>query len=175
MTSFHCVDHLRLHSRWSTRNWSRRRSLQPSLGPCLDPPSSSIVACPYACSCGRALISTCHLSSTCACSCPCSRPSWGSRLRKCPGLPHWKLVLVFLLVFTRFSCILSNHLVRNANSSSPSTSNYSSSRDIKEDKENILVDGLALDFLSSHRRGRDYVSQSGPQSWLSYLNPPQPT
>jgi hypothetical protein len=65
---------------------------------------------------------------------------------KCPSLPHRKQVLVFLLVFTRFSCILSNRLVSNASSSSPSMSNSSSGKDIKEDKENILVDGLALDF-----------------------------
>jgi hypothetical protein len=65
---------------------------------------------------------------------------------KCPGLPHWKHVLVFLLMFTQFSCNLSNHLVSSASSSSPSTSNSSSSTDIKEDKENILVDGLVLDF-----------------------------
>jgi hypothetical protein len=62
------------------------------------------------------------------------------------GLPHWKHVLVFLLMFTRFSCSLSNLLVSNANSSSPSTSNSSSGIDIKEDKENILVDGLVLAF-----------------------------
>jgi hypothetical protein len=61
-------------------------------------------------------------------------------------LPHWKHVLVFLLMFTRFSCILSNRLVSSASSSSPSTSNSSSGIVIKEDKENILVDGLALDF-----------------------------
>jgi hypothetical protein len=61
-------------------------------------------------------------------------------------LPHWKHDLVFLLMFTRFSCSLSNLLVSNANSSSPSTSNSSSTIDIKEDKENILVDGLALVF-----------------------------
>jgi hypothetical protein len=61
-------------------------------------------------------------------------------------LLHWNHVLVFLLVFTRFSCILSNHLVSNASSSSPSTWNSSSGKDIKEDKENILVDELALDF-----------------------------
>jgi hypothetical protein len=53
---------------------------------------------------------------------------------------------VFLLMFTRFSCSLSNRLVSNASSSSPSTSNSSSGIDIKEDKENILVDGLALVF-----------------------------
>jgi hypothetical protein len=46
-----------------------------------------------------------------------------------------------LLMFTRFSCSLSNLLVINASSSSLSTSNSSSSIDIKEDKENILVDG----------------------------------
>jgi hypothetical protein len=57
------------------------------------------------------------------------------------GLPHWKHVLVLLLMFTRFSCSLSNHLVRSASSSYPSTSNSSSGIDIKEDKENILVDG----------------------------------
>jgi hypothetical protein len=66
---------------------------------------------------------------------------------KCPGLPHRKQVLVFLLAFTRFSCILSNRLVSNASSSSPRMSNSSSGKDIKENKENILVDGLALDFL----------------------------
>jgi hypothetical protein len=49
-------------------------------------------------------------------------------------------------MFTRFSCSLSNLLVSNASSSSPSTSNSSSSIDIKEDKENILVDGLVLAF-----------------------------
>jgi hypothetical protein len=65
---------------------------------------------------------------------------------KCPGLPHWKHVLAFLLMFTRFSCSLSNLLVSNTNSSSPSTSNSSSGIDIKEDKENILVDGLVLAF-----------------------------
>jgi hypothetical protein len=54
--------------------------------------------------------------------------------------------LVFLLMFTRFSCSLSNRLVGNASSSSPSTSNSSSGIDIREDKENILVDGLALVF-----------------------------
>jgi hypothetical protein len=54
--------------------------------------------------------------------------------------------LEFLLEFTRFWCILSNHLVSNASSSSPSTSHSSSGKDIKEDKENILVHGLALDF-----------------------------
>jgi hypothetical protein len=37
-----------------------------------------------------------------------------------------------------------NLLVSNASSSSPSTSNSSSGIDIKEDKENILVDGLVL-------------------------------
>jgi hypothetical protein len=49
-------------------------------------------------------------------------------------------------MFTRFSCSLSNRLVSNACSSSPSTSNSSSGIDIKEDKENILVDGLVLVF-----------------------------
>jgi hypothetical protein len=43
-------------------------------------------------------------------------------------------------------CILSNRLVNNAISSSPSTSNSSSGKDIKEDNENIVVDGLVLDF-----------------------------
>jgi hypothetical protein len=47
-------------------------------------------------------------------------------------------------MFTRFSCSLSNLLVSNASSSSPSTSNSSSGIDIKEDKENILVDGLVF-------------------------------
>jgi hypothetical protein len=65
---------------------------------------------------------------------------------KCLGSPHWKHVLVFLLMFTRFSCSLSNRLVSNTSSSSPSTSNSSSGMDIKENKENILVDGLALAF-----------------------------
>jgi hypothetical protein len=51
-----------------------------------------------------------------------------------------------LLMFTRFSCNLLNCLVSNASSSSPSTSNSSSGIDIKEDMENILVDGLALVF-----------------------------
>jgi hypothetical protein len=55
-------------------------------------------------------------------------------------------VLVFLLMFTRFSCSLSNLLIGNASSSSPSTSNSPSRIDIKEDKENILVDGLVLAF-----------------------------
>jgi hypothetical protein len=55
-------------------------------------------------------------------------------------------VLVFLLMFTRFSSILSNCLVSSASSSSPRMPNSSSGKDIKEDKENILVDGLALDF-----------------------------
>jgi hypothetical protein len=74
---------------------------------------------------------------------------------KCPGLLHWKQVLVFLLMFTRFSRILSNRLVSNASSSSPSTSNSSSSKDIKEDKENILVDGLDLEFpFEPPMRGR---------------------
>jgi hypothetical protein len=45
-----------------------------------------------------------------------------------------KNVLVFLLMFTRFSCSLSNLLVSSASSSSPSTSNSSSGIDIKEDK-----------------------------------------
>jgi hypothetical protein len=49
-------------------------------------------------------------------------------------------------VFTWFSCSLSNLLVSNANLSSPRTSNSSSGIDIKEDKENILVDGLVLAF-----------------------------
>jgi hypothetical protein len=49
-------------------------------------------------------------------------------------------------MFTQFSCNLSNLLVSYASSSSPSTSNSSSGIDIKEDKENILVDGLALVF-----------------------------
>jgi hypothetical protein len=62
---------------------------------------------------------------------------------KVSGLPHLKHVLEFLLEFTRFSCILSNRLVSNATLSCPSTSNSSSGKDIKEDKENILVDGLA--------------------------------
>jgi hypothetical protein len=70
----------------------------------------------------------------------------GQSATKCPSLLHWKYVLVFLLVFTRFSCILSNHLVSSASSSSPSISNFLSSKDIKEDRENILVDGLAFDF-----------------------------
>jgi hypothetical protein len=65
---------------------------------------------------------------------------------KCPALPHWKHVLVFLLMFTQFLGILSNRLVSSASSSSPSMSNSSSGKDIKEDKENILVDGLELDF-----------------------------
>jgi hypothetical protein len=42
-----------------------------------------------------------------------------------------------LLVFTWFSCNLSNLLVNTASSSSPSTSNSSSGKDIKEDKEYI--------------------------------------
>jgi hypothetical protein len=54
--------------------------------------------------------------------------------------------LVFLLMFTRFSCSLSNRLVRSTSSFSPSTLNSSSGIDIKEDKENILVDGLVLAF-----------------------------
>jgi hypothetical protein len=70
----------------------------------------------------------------------------GQSAKKCPGLPHRKHVLVFLLMFTRFSCSLSNLLISNANLSSPSASNYSSGIDIKDDKENILVDGLALAF-----------------------------
>jgi hypothetical protein len=49
-------------------------------------------------------------------------------------------------MFTRFSCSLSNRLVRSDSLSSPSTSNSSSGIDIKEDKENILVDGLVLAF-----------------------------
>jgi hypothetical protein len=52
-------------------------------------------------------------------------------------------------MFSQFSCSLSNLLVSNAGSSSPSTSNFSSGIYIKEDeedKENILVDGLLLDF-----------------------------
>jgi hypothetical protein len=65
---------------------------------------------------------------------------------ECPDLSHWKHVLVLLLTFTWFSCILSNLLVSSASSSYPSTSNSSFGKDIKEDKENILVDGLALDF-----------------------------
>jgi hypothetical protein len=67
-------------------------------------------------------------------------------MKKCLALSHWKHVLVFLLMFTRFSRILSNRLVSSASSSSPSTSNSLSGKDIKEDKENILMDGLALDF-----------------------------
>jgi hypothetical protein len=47
-------------------------------------------------------------------------------------------------VFTQFSCSLSNRQVSNANLSSPSTSNSSSGKDIKEDKEDILEDVLAL-------------------------------
>jgi hypothetical protein len=70
----------------------------------------------------------------------------GQSATKCPYLPHWKHVLVFLLIFTRFSCSLSNLLVSNANSSYPSTSNSSSGVDIKEDKENMLVYGLVLAF-----------------------------
>jgi hypothetical protein len=58
-------------------------------------------------------------------------------LEACPRVPP---------LFTQFSCSLSNLLVSNASSSSPSTSNSSSGIDIKEDKENILVDGLALAF-----------------------------
>jgi hypothetical protein len=38
----------------------------------------------------------------------------GQSATKCPGLPHWKHVLVLLLMFTRFSCSLSNRLVSNA-------------------------------------------------------------
>jgi hypothetical protein len=49
-------------------------------------------------------------------------------------------------MFTRFPCSLSNLLISNANSSSPSTSNSSFGIDIKGDKENILVDGLVLAF-----------------------------
>jgi hypothetical protein len=45
-------------------------------------------------------------------------------------------------MFTGFSCSLSNLLVSSARSSSPSTSNSSSGIEFKEDKENILVDGL---------------------------------
>jgi hypothetical protein len=88
-----CDDHLHLHyflsSRWSTRNWSRCRSLQPSLGPCLGSPSSLIAArpctCSDACSCGHASTGTCHPSLTCACSHPCSRPSPGSRRQSVPA------------------------------------------------------------------------------------------
>jgi hypothetical protein len=65
---------------------------------------------------------------------------------KCPFLPHLKHTLEFLLEFTQFSCILSNLRVSNASSSSPSTSNSSPSKDIKEDKANILEDELALDL-----------------------------
>jgi hypothetical protein len=65
---------------------------------------------------------------------------------KCPALPHLKHTLEFLLEFTQFSCILSNCLVSSASSSSPSTSNSSFGKNIKEDKENIVVDGLALAF-----------------------------
>jgi hypothetical protein len=53
---------------------------------------------------------------------------------------------VSLLMFTRFSCSLSILLVNSASSSSPRSSNSSSGIDIKEEKENILVDGLELDF-----------------------------
>jgi hypothetical protein len=70
----------------------------------------------------------------------------GHSVMKCPSLPHWKRVLVFLLMFTQFSCNLSNRLVSSTGSSYPSMSNSSYGTDIKEDKENILVDGLALDF-----------------------------
>jgi hypothetical protein len=70
----------------------------------------------------------------------------GQSATKCPYLPHWKHVLVFLLIFTRFSCSLSNLLISNASSSYPSTSNSSSGVDIKEDKENMLVYGLVLAF-----------------------------
>jgi hypothetical protein len=54
--------------------------------------------------------------------------------------------LVFLLMFTQFSCSLANLLISSASSSSPTTLNYSSGTNIIEDKENILVDGLALAF-----------------------------
>jgi hypothetical protein len=58
-------------------------------------------------------------------------------LEACPHVPpHVHLVLVQPL----------NLLVSNASSSSPSTLNSSSGIDIKEDKENILVDGLVLAF-----------------------------
>jgi hypothetical protein len=71
---------------------------------------------------------------------------FGHSMKKCPALPHLKHVLKFLLMFTRFSCSLSNLLVSNAISSSPSTLNSLSGIDIKEDKENIQVDGLVLAF-----------------------------
>jgi hypothetical protein len=54
--------------------------------------------------------------------------------------------LAALEACTRFSCSLSNLLVNNASSCSPSTLNSSSGIDIKEDKENIRVDGLVLAF-----------------------------
>jgi hypothetical protein len=51
-------------------------------------------------------------------------------------------------MFTRFSCNLSNLLVSNASSSSPSTSNFSFGKVIKEDKEYILEAALVLDLTS---------------------------
>jgi hypothetical protein len=51
-----------------------------------------------------------------------------------------------------------NRLVSSASSSSSSTLNSSSGTDIKEDKENILVDGLALDFPLEPPMRRDYES-----------------
>jgi hypothetical protein len=51
-------------------------------------------------------------------------------------------------MFTHSLCSLSNRLVSNTSLSSPSTSNSSSGKDIKEDKEYILEDALALDLTT---------------------------
>jgi hypothetical protein len=67
-------------------------------------------------------------------------------------------------MFTGFSCSLSNLLVSSARSSSPSTSNSSSGIEFKEDKENILVDGLVLAFpFEPPTRARLWES-AGPSS-----------
>jgi hypothetical protein len=55
-----------------------------------------------------------------------------------------KHVLKFLLELIWFSCILLNLLDNSARSSSPSTSESSSAKETREDKEYILEDGLAL-------------------------------
>jgi hypothetical protein len=63
---------------------------------------------------------------------------------KCLVLPHLKHILEFLLKFSRFSCILLNHLDSSARSTLPNTSKSSSGMDTREDKEYILEDSLAL-------------------------------
>jgi hypothetical protein len=91
---------------------------------------------------------------------------------KCPSLPHRKHVCAVLHVVTRFLCSLSNRLVSNTSSSYTSMLNSSSGKDIKQDKEYILEDALALDLVTLPPTRARLWESVGSQNGLS--NPDRP-